>query len=527
MADFQYDVPPVKEEWLREAKATFPKYMFYERNGKREVSWWCSACEQSGTVKPLQRTMTPADRRMLSLRSGESVECPLCGETCTAKCKGLLKSGLSVDTYRCFAFFCLKSPQELWIRCYYICRYWYTDSKEYSWNLREAQRYRLTLGNAEHWRYSSYFGSFGQTENNIIAPFGRNSGGGFIYEPYTVLGDKDLTGTFLRYHSYSIYRDNRYADYVKYLCCYAVYPLFEQLLKAGYADIVDDALRGSYNKSVLDLSAPSLKAAWKIPIEVVRRWRETKHRCTAVLRTYAQYYRKLGVKGYDKALRRWEVCHTYGLHNDVFEMTKYGMQTESIIEYLYRCNKRTGDTLTHCAILYKDYLRFAKETDALTGDEIVRFPPHLQAAHDRAYETYTALQAEREREKAAAEKRVMMRRFDELTALYAYSDGNYMIAIPQTTLDIVREGKELRHCVGGYANRHLNGDTNIIFIRRVSEPEKPYYTVEIRGDKIIQCYGYRDCIVSEQTLKDFINAFIRHTTAVLKKRKRNKEKKTA
>ena len=43
--------------------------------------------------------------------------------------------------------------------------------------------------------------------------------------------------------------------------------------------------------------------------------------------------------------------------------------------------------------------------------------------------------------------------------------------------EIEDEGRILSHCVGGYAERHAMGKLSIMFLRKVSEPDKPYYTV--------------------------------------------------
>ena len=45
--------------------------------------------------------------------------------------------------------------------------------------------------------------------------------------------------------------------------------------------------------------------------------------------------------------------------------------------------------------------------------------------------------------------------------------------------EIISEGQALQHCVGGYAERHAEGKTTILFIRRKDNLDTPYYTLEI------------------------------------------------
>ena len=65
------------------------------------------------------------------------------------------------------------------------------------------------------------------------------------------------------------------------------------------------------------------------------------------------------------------------------------------------------------------------------------------------------------------------------------------IADIDAVYDIIREGREQKHCVGGYAERHAYGKLHIMFIRKVSQPDKPYYTMEVSANgRIVQCRGY-------------------------------------
>jgi len=57
----------------------------------------------------------------------------------------------------------------------------------------------------------------------------------------------------------------------------------------------------------------------------------------------------------------------------------------------------------------------------------------------------------------------------------------------------VREGKTLHHCVGGYAARHIEGKTTILFLRHEKRPERPWMTIELTGkDTIRQIHGYKN-----------------------------------
>lgn len=80
-----------------------------------------------------------------------------------------------------------------------------------------------------------------------------------------------------------------------------------------------------------------------------------------------------------------------------------------------------------------------------------------------------------------------------------YEDENYLIRLPVDGNEIQQEGMALHHCVGGYAYSHESGATTIMFLRKKSEPDKPFYTIEVEieladgkvaGVRIRQIHGF-------------------------------------
>ncbi|MCR4618771.1 MAG: PcfJ domain-containing protein [Lachnospiraceae bacterium] len=90
-----------------------------------------------------------------------------------------------------------------------------------------------------------------------------------------------------------------------------------------------------------------------------------------------------------------------------------------------------------------------------------------------------------------------------------YSDGEYSIIMPEDAADIIREGIELRHCVGsaGYIESMADNHCRILFLRKNSELSKPLITLEEREGCIRQCYGYRDSYNRNVQIRDFIKQY--------------------
>jgi hypothetical protein len=109
--------------------------------------------------------------------------------------------------------------------------------------------------------------------------------------------------------------------------------------------------------------------------------------------------------------------------------------------------------------------------------------------------------------------------------IYNFSNDKYFIRPAVSTKEIIGEGKALKICVGNYSNGyitgHATGRTNILVLRKVSEPNKPFFTMEVKSDNIKQTYGYDHCI-PKSDVKEFVDAFKAHITQNLSKRKSKK-----
>lgn len=100
----------------------------------------------------------------------------------------------------------------------------------------------------------------------------------------------------------------------------------------------------------------------------------------------------------------------------------------------------------------------------------------------------------------------------------AFSYGNYEIVLPTCPQDIKDEGKNMHHCVGGYAKRCLE-TTNpnrsyIVFVRNKANLDRCYITCEIKNGCIGQYYLSHDRRISNQDDIDFKNAYQKHLNKV-------------
>lgn len=77
-------------------------------------------------------------------------------------------------------------------------------------------------------------------------------------------------------------------------------------------------------------------------------------------------------------------------------------------------------------------------------------------------------------------------RYAKLVNMYSFKNDDYMIVVPAELKDLTREGSDMSNCVGTYIDRVANGQCDVVYIRKVSEPDKSFGTMEIRSGRIIQ-----------------------------------------
>lgn len=152
---------------------------------------------------------------------------------------------------------------------------------------------------------------------------------------------------------------------------------------------------------------------------------------------------------------------------------------------------------------YVDYLLAAEGVGLDLNNPIFLMPRDFEEKHDQVTAAWSAVLAERrrkaeaERHAAAAEARRKVQekfrgRVKSLTRRYTYTDGELLVRPAVNAEEIMREGKLLHHCVGGYADRHISGATTILFLRRRSAPGKPLCSIEVSGNTIRQIHGWDD-----------------------------------
>jgi hypothetical protein len=136
--------------------------------------------------------------------------------------------------------------------------------------------------------------------------------------------------------------------------------------------------------------------------------------------------------------------------------------------------------------LYKDYYMSLNTINEF-GTDISSFPlffndmKQLQRYHDDAARIVSSIRNKGNDEKFQSLYNQRQKMLE--------NDGQYLIDMPKCCADLTEEGSYLHHCVGGYANSVANGNTAIYFLRKASEPNTPWLTVEVQNKRCRQIHG--------------------------------------
>lgn len=165
-----------------------------------------------------------------------------------------------------------------------------------------------------------------------------------------------------------------------------------------------------------------------------------------------------------------------------------GEKTSKILRYLEKQYKRENARPDLIKVGYlRDYWTMTRQV--YNGDipQELLWPKNLRVSHDRIMGVQESKQSkETSRNIKAFAKTMSKFNFqDEETGLF--------IRPIATQAELIREGRELIHCVASYATRYAKQETCIFAIRKLTAPNKPFFTLEFKNGAVAQNRGYGNC----------------------------------
>lgn len=309
---------------------------------------------------------------------------------------------------------------------------------------------------------------------------------------------ENLKDTILQYSGAEEFSTkNSSYNLFRYMEAYNKYPQVEILSKLGLHKTVI-ALMEDTEKIVDDVTATNPTKFFGIYPERVSELIKRKGD-TSYLKAY-QTEKKVNKRFTDRQIEAVKICNL-AEHLDAEFFTYTGL--DRLINNLERyaeCEAVDGicsRTLGHIRAItrrYFDYIRMRKEAGYDLHNSIYLFPRDLNIAHGEMVEEINKDKIKERNAEISLRYPDIERNYRKLCYRYSCKVGDYLIRPARDAAEITREGRFLHHCVGSdnYLSKHNRGESYILFLRKQAESEKPYVTIEIKGERIVQWYGAYD-----------------------------------
>lgn len=285
-----------------------------------------------------------------------------------------------------------------------------------------------------------------------------------------------------------------------YLSEYKKHKFLEYLVKLKLYHIVSGYLGGYDN--YLNKNGHRIHEVLKVSKEQVKQLSEMNATYTEL--RVLQRANETGVK-LTSAQLRW-IAENLGI-SSLIDYMRYSTP-HKVIRYLKDQSLKTNIELKSIVRDYVDYLENVEKLGYNINDDFIFFPRNLKEAHDLAVEEWKQKKEAIEKMKDDERNIEMAKIAEELIQKYAMKDKHYSIRIPWTCEEIRNEGHELHHCVGTYINKVISRGTIILFIRKITNIDKSFYTMEIRHNEIIQVRGKNNCDTTPE-VQAFVDKFER------------------
>jgi len=482
-------LPRGLKSWI---KSIMPAYFFYDYNRRnKDVHGICSACGHEITLP--------------GIKQGRKAICPYCKHELIAKPRS--RRGSNMCDRETFEVIQNMGDGRLAVRIIKAYYSYLADTPEVE--IYENARqfiYQDTNGKlcTGHYYYSHNSG--------ILTDWKKGIQSVYIMCQYYFEGDtcghlytknlpEALSGTPWQYCTiadfYNHFHERMQA--LPFLQAYLVHPRLEHLCKVGFYDLVSSLAYGNMT-SCLDETQNRTHKILGVAAE------DVDFLCSLgadmdALKIFQKY---TGIKDRQRLLI-WQLEN--GVEHNILPILKY-ITVHKMIRYTerqflrQRKNKygsiryqKMQDIVTE----YRDYLEMCDGLNYDMKNSFVLYPKDLQKSHDRVQKRFKIkenAQFLQDFKTAVQDARGHM----------AFEADGMKIVFPATPGELAAEGNALHHCVGRYADHVAKKECMILFLRRCSDESRPFYTIEVRGQEIIQVRGTWNCTATPEVQR-FIDAF--------------------
>lgn len=499
-------------KWIKQTRQEMKKRSMEERGELMDEDYrLCPEALPEGLIDYIRREVLPEDRVIIYKRGNVNGICTVCGTQVHARGRRFTQSAYATCPNCGARVICVLEDGCAFAANYIenivavqkgtdgetvFFRQWLLHRDNSArWEhiedfLQETVRYAIRGNKTAKWQKQGKESYYMRTERYELDEWtrwqdNRIYDGSYFFYPTGI--EEALSGTAMQYADLEGYLEERghNKNPIYFLEYHARYPVIEFLWKAGYRNIVHNRIFGMdrENRNAILWERKKLKECFKFPLRILKLMPPEEWSLNDIQRVN-DLWEKYGGKVTDTEIRLvlqskvdiqlWSRATTYANAGRILKYIKN--QTDKRKE---KNPDKRSISQNDTAQAYRDYLQECEQLHLDLHDKEILFPKDLTAAHNRTME-----QVKFEKNKADQEK---FQKAVEKLEKFAWGEGEFFIRPAREQMELTAEGKALHHCVGGYIKRMAEGETAIFFLRKVSEPDKPFYTLELQKKRVIQC----------------------------------------
>lgn len=488
------------DAFVEEKRDFFEKWILFETIKPKCRKYTCTHCGYTfeHDAKAFRDIDTPYDLYWDRVTVNDRVCCPECNRVAYVKNR---KTFTPPYAQRAFAIFIPAAEDDVWVRCIMLYKdYKKSDTKVF---VEETEIYHLQPGKSEMWGLYDGWGLGERFEHRsrIVEPFSYYQGawcGKYTYTAEWIERDgrRGIADTFLRYCAWDKYaaRFPYTMPLLKYLCAYARFPQIEVLCKVGVWGAVNELVElGKENKRVMDWTAKTPWAMHRLTKPEYKVWTSGAYHCDLQILKLYKRIRGKSERDFETAKLLLGAVGGLGDAERMIVLARRASRSpREIVRYFEKIKDENNEKACRWGLVtthqvYQQWRDFMDMLHELKEDDKANpFPRDLKKAHD-------ALVLRLDQKRKEEHDREIDKKFADVTAIYtkiaekyAYENGKYAVVVPRNAAEVLRDAEKLLLCTAmsergmmRYFGRIRRNETYILFLRRVSEIEKPWYALEI------------------------------------------------
>lgn len=304
-------------------------------------------------------------------------------------------------------------------------------------------------------------------------------------------------------------------DAFRYIGLYQKHPQLEYIMKMGLWNIIAEGLQCHSFRNIFNWKGKTPEDLFGIPIgkgDMLALSALAVDMDTFHLALYLKKNSRFSLTDLAQKRKELERLSDFDTCKRLDTLKGYGVCAEETLKYILRQQQKKTryQSIRGVLIDWTDYLKDCNELGLNLEDTAVLKPHDLQQAHQNII-AQLKIKADEELDKQMAKLKEERKR-------YNFAAGGFIAKVAENSTELIVEGKVLHHCVGTYADRHAKGKCTIILIRRLEEPEVPFYTMELVGPekRIIQVRGNHNCGMTHE-VEAFVESYKKYLAELGKK----------